>query len=141
MPQAKTRSPFGVWILSIITCGIYGMVWMYKVTEEVRSINPQNPENRTGANVILSLFFGVFTLYIWPIINWFKFCGSVKAEQQAVGLQPMFSTGLATFLALIGFSSIYVQSQQNQVVIAIQQRMQQPQQQFQGGGYQQQPGY
>lgn len=122
MPQLKTRSPFGVWALGLVTLGIYSLVWVAKMCGEVRTVNPNNPKNVDAANAILSMFFGAFTLYIWPILNWFKFCDSVRQEQQVVGLQPTFSTGLATFLALIGFQSIYVQAEQNKVVQAVQAR-------------------
>ncbi|GAB3651311.1 DUF4234 domain-containing protein [Glycomyces tarimensis] len=125
MPGLKTRSPFGVWVLSIITAGIYYLFWAASMCGEVKTVNPQGEENRTGSNVVLSILFGAFTLYIWPAINWFKFCNSVKAEQRAAGLAPTFNTGLATLLVfLLNTHICYVQSQQNLVVAAAAQRHQ-----------------
>ncbi|WP_169731979.1 DUF4234 domain-containing protein [Glycomyces arizonensis] len=110
-------------MLSIVTLGIYYLVWTTKMCGEVRTVSPNFPDNRSGGNVVLSIIFGGFTLLIWPAINWFKFCASVKAEQQAAGLQPTFNTGLATFLVFVFDTHIcYVQSQQNLVVQAAKQR-------------------
>jgi hypothetical protein len=36
----KTRHPWGVWGLSIITLGIYFLYWWYKVNEEVNDYDP-----------------------------------------------------------------------------------------------------
>ena len=36
----KTRSPFGVWVLTFVTLGIYGLVWHYKVNRELRDFHP-----------------------------------------------------------------------------------------------------
>jgi hypothetical protein len=34
--EFKRRSPLGVWGLTIITVGIYGFVWYYKINDEAR---------------------------------------------------------------------------------------------------------
>src|SRR3954447_21639399 len=36
----KTRNPWGVWLLSLITFGIYGWYWYYKINEETREYSP-----------------------------------------------------------------------------------------------------
>lgn len=123
----KPRGAFAVWILGVVTVGIYTLVWIAKMCAEVQNVNPQGQKNVSGANAILSMFFGAFTLMIWPIINWFKFCESVRHEQQAVGLAPTFNAGVATLLYfLAGTHVCYIQAQQNLVVQAVQQRQGMP---------------
>ena len=123
MPELKTRGPFAVWILSIVTLGIYYLVWVAKMCAQVEAVNPQNPKNISGSNAVLSLLFGSLTLLIWPIINWFKFCESVRQEQRAAGLTPTFSAGLATLFVFLASTHVcYVQSQQNLVVAAVKSR-------------------
>ncbi len=34
--EVKVRNPLGVWVLSIVTLGIYYLVWYYKVNKEMR---------------------------------------------------------------------------------------------------------
>ncbi|MCC3763137.1 DUF4234 domain-containing protein [Glycomyces sp. TRM65418] len=123
MEELKIRSPFGVWGLSLITFGIYGLVWYAKTAAQIKAVNPNNPQNVSGTSLVVWMLFGVITLYIMPIINWFKLCASIRAEQQAAGLAPTFSTGVATLLCfVVGTNVCYIQSQQNLVVAAVKAR-------------------
>ncbi|GAA2309931.1 hypothetical protein GCM10009853_079250 [Glycomyces scopariae] len=120
MPELKTRGPFAVWILSIVTFGIYYLVWFAKTTAEVKAVNPNGEKNVNSAPMVWSLLIGALTLFIWPIVNWFKFCASIRQEQEAAGLTPTFSTGLATLFVFLASTHVcYVQSQQNLVVAAV----------------------
>ncbi|RRR98578.1 DUF4234 domain-containing protein [Glycomyces terrestris] len=123
MPELKTRGPFAVWILNLPTLGIYYFVWFAKITAEVKAVNPNGEKNVNPANMVWSLLIGALTLFIWPIVNWFKFCASIRAEQEAAGLTPTFSTGLATLFVFLASTHVcYVQSQQNLVVAAVKAR-------------------
>jgi hypothetical protein len=123
MPELKTRGPFAVWILNLPTLGIYSLVWFAKITAEVKAVNPNGEKNVAPASMVWSLLIGVLTLFIWPIVNWFKFCASIRDEQQAAGLTPTFSTGLATLFVFLASTHVcYVQSQQNLVVAAVKAR-------------------
>jgi hypothetical protein len=123
MQELKHRSPFGVWGLTVITFGIYGLFWYAKTAAQIQGVNPDNPKNVSGTSLVVWILFGFITLYIVPIINWFKLCASIKAEQQAAGLAPTFNTGLATLLCFVAGTNIcYIQAQQNLVVTAVQSR-------------------
>jgi hypothetical protein len=111
----KRRNPFGVWLgLPIITFGIYGLVWYYKVHNELANYDRRIPNQATGA--LLSLFFGVFTLYIWPIMTWVKLAGHISQAQRAAGLQPSCSGGMGFLLGLFGFGTLYYQFELNKVI-------------------------
>lgn len=123
MEELKIRSPFGVWGLSLITLGIYGLFWYAKTAAQIKAVNPDNPKNVSGTSLVVWMLFGAITLYIVPIVNWFKLCASIKAEQEAAGLTATFNTGVATLLYfLAGTNVIYVQSEQNLVVAAVKAR-------------------
>jgi len=127
MQELKIRNPLGVWGFTLITLGIYGLFWYAKTAAQIKGVNPDNPKNVTGTSLVVWMLFGFITLYIVPIINWFKLCASIKAEQEAAGLTPTFNTGLATLLCfLAGTNLIYLQSQQNLVVAAVQARQSVP---------------
>lgn len=36
----KTRNPWGVWLLSLITIGIYPLIWYFKINKELRDFDP-----------------------------------------------------------------------------------------------------
>lgn len=119
MNTLKKRNPFAVWILGIITIGIYQLVWMTKMCREVEDVVPAHPGNVSGASAVCSTLFGGFTLMIWPLVVFMKFGESVRNEQKAAGLQPTYSNGLAIlFYFLAGTHVCYVQAQQNKVVTA-----------------------
>ncbi|MQM24283.1 DUF4234 domain-containing protein [Glycomyces albidus] len=123
MPELKTRGPFAVWILNLPTIGIYSLVWFAKITAEVKAVNPNGEKNVAPAAMVWSILIGALTLFIWPIVNWFKFCASIRQEQEAAGLTPTFSTGLATLFVFLASTHVcYVQSQQNLVVAAVKAR-------------------
>jgi hypothetical protein len=127
MEELKIRSPFGVWVLTIVTFGIYGLVWYAKTAAQIQAVNPDNPKNVTPTSLVVWMIFGWITLFIVPIINWFKLCASIQEEQKAAGLNPTFSTGLATLLCfLAGTNVCYIQSQQNLVVGAVKARQSVP---------------
>ncbi|NLZ70898.1 MAG: DUF4234 domain-containing protein [Clostridiaceae bacterium] len=58
-PVGKMRNPATVLLLSIITCGIYGIIWMYQISNE---INDYTRAKLTEPNYSwIGIFCGVFT--------------------------------------------------------------------------------
>lgn len=113
----KHRNPFLVWLFGVITGGIYTLVWMVKLCREVRTVNPGNPDNVSGAAAVWSTLLGVITLYIWPLVIFLKFGRSAGAQQATAGLERTYSNGLAVlFFFLAGTHVCYIQAQQNRVV-------------------------
>ncbi|GLZ04667.1 hypothetical protein Acsp03_21330 [Actinomadura sp. NBRC 104412] len=111
----KRRNPLGAWLgLPIITLGIYGLVWFYKVHAELFAYDRRTGDAAT--NALLSLIFGFITLGIWPLIMYVKLAGRISQAQRAAGLQPTCSGGIGFLLGLIGFGVLYYQIQLNKVV-------------------------
>ena len=67
-------------ILSIVTCGIYGMYWMYKINEEMNEI-AGNKEYTSGVVVIL-LTLVTFGIYGW---FWWKKIGDIQVADSGEG--------------------------------------------------------
>jgi hypothetical protein len=71
--NVKERHPWGVWALSLITLGIYGLVWWYKINREIRDYSAAKgqPIGNNPALSLLALFpFGVFVVpSIWTHIT------------------------------------------------------------------------
>lgn len=111
----KRRNVVGVWLgLPIITFGIYGLVWFYKVHNELAQYDRRIPNQAT--NALLSMIFGFITLGIWPLIMWIKLAGHIQQAQRAAGLQPTCSTGMGILLGIFGFGTLYYQLELNKVV-------------------------
>ena len=113
--QMKRRNPVAAWLgLPIITVGIYGLVWYYLVHSELANFDRRR---KISAGLALcSVLFGMFTLGIWPLVNWVKLAGHIRNAQRAAGLEPSCSGGLGFLLGIIGFGVLYYQVELNKVV-------------------------
>ncbi|MEU8123474.1 DUF4234 domain-containing protein [Spirillospora sp. NPDC049024] len=110
----KRRNPVGAWLgLPIITFGIYGLVWFFKVHNELHEYDRRIDNAATSA--LLSMLFGGITLGIWPLVMWVKLGGRIAQAQRAAGLQPSCSGGMGFLLGIFGFGVLYYQLQLNKV--------------------------
>ncbi|WP_199486921.1 DUF4234 domain-containing protein [Actinomadura logoneensis] len=111
----KQRNIFAVWLgLPIITLGIYGFVWIYKIHDELNRTFPQNGAS-SGGSALLSVLFGWLTLGIWPLIVLIKFGTGLAEAQRRAGRQPSFSNGLGILLVIFGFGPLYYQNELNKI--------------------------
>src|SRR5262249_26250148 len=106
--QMKRRNPAAVWLgLPIITLGIYGLVWYFKVHNELAG--SARRRQISAGMALCSVLFGTFTLGIWPLVTWVKLAGHISNAQQAAGLKPSCSGGLGFLLGIFGFGTLYYQ--------------------------------
>ena len=112
---AKVRSPVAVAIFVIITLGIYGIVWWYKINREMRDLGqaagrPEELGTSPGTST-LALFPGSLIIVpgIWTTVTTFK---RVQAAQRVTSGGEVINGWLALVMFLI-FSPImyaYMQS-------------------------------
>ena len=81
--QGKTRGPWAVWLLSIITFGIYFLVWYYKINNEARQYDPRI-DVEPGVSV-LAIFPGSWII-VPPLISFYNTGKRIGQEQRAAGL-------------------------------------------------------
>jgi hypothetical protein len=82
--QMKHRSPLGVWLLTIITFGIYGLVYWYKIHAELARLDPR--QKISPVFELMSIWLLSFTIVL-PIMSIVRLGGKIRAAQAAVG-QP-----------------------------------------------------
>jgi hypothetical protein len=110
----KTRNPWGVWLTSLVTLGIYGLYWYYKVNDETREYSPNVDVDPTVS--LLALIFGAFTCYVATIVTLLNTGGRISRCQQEAGASDRCSGGLGLlFGLLLGTHVVYYQSQLNKV--------------------------
>lgn len=68
----STTGLLGFFFLSLITFGIYGIVWQVMWANRCNNFLRAcgQPEGVTGTNMILCYLFGALTLGIWPLVNY-----------------------------------------------------------------------
>ena len=109
----KTRNPFAVWLLAVVTLGIYGLVWHYKVNDEVRQF--ARIEVSPGA-AVCAILFGSCLAGIPPIVTVVKTGGRIGQAEEAAQLQERASGGLGFLLMILGgWHMCYYQAHLNKI--------------------------
>lgn len=110
----EVRSPLGVWGLSMITFGIYGFVWYFKVNRELREYDP-TIEVQPGV-AVLALSLGGALCGIPPLVSFVNTGGRIAQAQQKAGVADR-SSGLVGLLLyfLFGYGIAYYQSHLNKI--------------------------
>ena len=75
----ETKNPLTAFLISLLLDlvgfgWLYWLIYKYKMIKRLEEKSRRNGEKPklTATSWILSVFFGVFTLYIWTIVNYFK---------------------------------------------------------------------
>lgn len=104
MKNFQSKSLLNVGILSIVTCGIYLICWIYVTTNDVNSYMEEEYFNPTLAVVLSIVTCGLFTIY------WFYKYGTIvfndmskKAELDSYGESAI----VVALLILVPFGYLY----------------------------------
>ena len=104
MKNFKNKSLLNVGVLSIVTCGIYLICWIYVTTNDVNSYMEEEYFNPTLAVVLSIVTCGLFTIY------WFYKYGNVifndmskKANLDSYGESAI----VVALLILVPFGYLY----------------------------------
>lgn len=88
-------------ILTIITCGIYGYYWMYKMTEDVNTVSGDNTINPGMTIVFTIITCGIYGYY------WVYKMGKLVAQgQQRNNMMVNDNSILYLILAILGLSIV-----------------------------------
>jgi len=119
--EFKKRSPIGVWLLSLVTIGIYGFVWYYKVNDEARRY--LRDEKIKPALSVLAFIPGILLIYIPPLVSLYGTGTRVQRMQDRAGASGKISAVLCVILLfLLSTYPIYIQSELNKTWDAALQR-------------------
>ena len=103
----KVRRPFGVWLLTVVTLGIYGLYWWYRVNAELADFDPEIEVSPGLATVAL-------VVPLANIVTVVRTGGRIGAVQQHATGASGCSGLLGLLLALVGgFHLAYYQAKLN----------------------------
>jgi drug/metabolite transporter (DMT)-like permease len=108
----KRRNPWGVFGLSIITLGIYWIVWYYKINNELLNYGIQNDPAVATVAVTLGGF-----IIVPPFVSYYKTADRILKAQEKAGASERIIPVLALLLVVVVsiFAFPYYQSQLNKV--------------------------
>lgn len=106
----KRRNPWGVFLLSIVTLGVYHIVWWYKTNNEMKNYGVANDP----LLATLAITLGAFVI-VPAFVSVYRTADRIKmAQEQAGATERMVPVlGLLLFLVVSGFAAVYYQSQLN----------------------------
>jgi H+/Cl- antiporter ClcA len=110
--QYMKRNPLGVLGLSIITLGIYFMVWYYKINVEIQRL--EKDETMNPMRSLMAMIFG-WLLIVPPFIAMYNTAKHVQAMEGRLGIQQTLEPALTVVLMVL-FSvgnGIYIQEHLN----------------------------
>lgn len=101
--EAKIRNPVLVVVWSLLTVGIYAIVWYYKLNKELAELGKARNTEELGTNPMNSLLavtLGAFVVVpaIISVINTYK---RTKAAQTMAGVAQPLNGWIAVILALL----------------------------------------
>lgn len=91
----KNRSVLSVVLLSLFTCGIYQIYWMYVTTEDLNANEPEEPLT----NYIVAILLSIVTCGIYGIYWMYKFYKKVDSVAKTDDL--LLSLLLSLFVSSI----------------------------------------
>jgi hypothetical protein len=120
----KVRSLWAVALLPIITLGIYGLVWWYKVNKEMKEFGDARGHDlgQNPVNSLLALFPG-FLIIVPPLVSFWRGTQRVQETSKVAGKDPLNGwIALILYLLLGIVFPAYLQNSLNQVWEAEAQR-------------------
>ena len=96
--KAKIRSPWGVFVLAIVTLGIYYLYWYYQANRELRDYG----FGTSPTTSLLALFPGGIII-VPPFVTFWTFFGRLRAAEDRAGLTGGADQWLGFVLYIIAF--------------------------------------
>jgi hypothetical protein len=108
------RNPLGVLGLTLITFGIYGLYWYYKVNEEI--LRYTGDQTISPSRSLLAVIPG-FLLIVPPFIAYYNTANHIVQMEEQRGIPSQISPSLVVIVALVIWFAMaaYVQEHLNRV--------------------------
>jgi hypothetical protein len=102
MNKGETRNPLLVLVLSIVTCGIYQIVWSYLVSEEIN--------RAAGEKKIDPIIFFLLGIICFPLIfiGWYKIDEALFELNNRAGLPANKNFVTWLLLCLLGVGGLFM---------------------------------
>jgi hypothetical protein len=90
MNNIQERSPIVVILLSVITCGLYALYWIYKMSEEIQMVEKERESTSPGLELLLCIVTcGLYTYY-W----YYKYAKKIYVIQEDLDIRPAEDNGI-----------------------------------------------
>ena len=105
MQKGEVKNPVTVLILTIVTCGIYGIIWMIGAVGEVN-----NALGEERFNLLKEILLSVVTCGVWGYWFMWRFSEAVVEVQERFSVQPAMDAPILFVTGLLGFGPFFIQT-------------------------------
>lgn len=90
MNNIQERSPIVVILLSVVTCGLYALYWIYKMSQEIQMVEKERESTSPGLELLLCIVTcGLYTYY-W----YYKYAKKIYVIQDDLDIRPAEDNGI-----------------------------------------------
>jgi len=107
-PAFKYRDPAMVLVLSYLTCGIYYLIWVKDISQELIDQLGETDTSPALEALLTLVTCGFYSMY-WD----YKTNRKIMRLQEAKGVRPVDNTALYLILDIVGFGMVNALIQQN----------------------------
>jgi len=112
--EYKKRGPIAVWLLALVTIGVYYLVWYYKINKEARDY--LGDQTIQPVISLLAVLFGWILLFIPPLVSTFNTGKRIRRMQERAGISDTISPGIGLLLFLVARLDMpYLQEHLNRI--------------------------
>src|SRR3954466_7790532 len=107
--NATIREPWVVAVLTLVTFGIYGLVWYYKINRELRDLGRARGTDELGTSPgksLLAVTLGAIPLLIPLIISYVNTGKRIQAAERMAGVEPLLNGWLAVVMGVLGLTPL-----------------------------------
>lgn len=110
MKRGEVRDPIMVLILSLVTCGIYNIIWIFKTGEEINQAS-----GFEQFNMVKELLLTFVTCGLWGLWFQWRFAEAVVNVQRNWGVKPQMEAPILFLMAFVSLMPFFVQQGLNDV--------------------------
>ncbi|MBA2663787.1 MAG: DUF4234 domain-containing protein [Bradymonadaceae bacterium] len=108
MQRGEVKNPVTVLILTMVTCGIYAIIWILQTVADINK-----GLGREEFNAVKELVLSVVTCGLWGIWFQWRLCESVVKLQQAWGVKPQMEAPILFLMCIFGLGPFFIQQSLN----------------------------
>lgn len=102
MQAGQVRNPIAQLLLTIVTCSLYGLYWLFLAVEEV---NKGLGEERF--NFVKEVLLSIVTCGLWAFWFYWRFSEAVCELQAKWGVKPEMDAPILFILAVLGLGPLF----------------------------------
>jgi hypothetical protein len=108
LQPGEIRNPITVLLLTYLTCFVYGVIHLYKVTVEVNK-----GLGREEFNPELEIFLSIITCGLWSLYFQWRLAEATVEVQRAWGVAPIVDASILYIMIIGGVGPFYFQQSLN----------------------------